>query len=276
MKTIIVLISLFFLGNQVAYASSGNKNSSGCHSSKREGYHCHGSSYSPSSYSSGSNDELAGMAAILLVGAIAVGVSSAVNALSDNNDSADTKNIGSIPKEDTANDEMLDPNDIKYTQNSENTQSNDEINSYIPIEKIEDKKLSVIERLNQKIENDNKINSNNIKIKELFGVHIGENIAINNFNKVGNLYQINISDNRLGFDKHYFNMKDQKVTSILASKSVDVAVCENEKAKFKGIIENSFGTQYKITLSQSAYLLTYESFMLMVSCQDNKLSFVVK
>lgn len=44
MKTWIVLlaISLSYLSIELAHATSGRTNSSGCHNSKKAGYHCHG------------------------------------------------------------------------------------------------------------------------------------------------------------------------------------------------------------------------------------------
>ena len=51
--TILLLISFSYLSVQSAQATSGRTNASGCHNSKKAGYHCHGtskaSSYSPQS-----------------------------------------------------------------------------------------------------------------------------------------------------------------------------------------------------------------------------------
>ncbi|ALS33000.1 hypothetical protein PTRA_a1848 [Pseudoalteromonas translucida KMM 520] len=50
---IVLLISFSFISIQFANATSGRTNSSGCHNSKKVGYHCHGtpktSSYKPKS-----------------------------------------------------------------------------------------------------------------------------------------------------------------------------------------------------------------------------------
>jgi hypothetical protein len=40
---VLLLISGCFISNQYANATSGRTNSSGCHNSKKVGYHCHGS-----------------------------------------------------------------------------------------------------------------------------------------------------------------------------------------------------------------------------------------
>ncbi|GEK55772.1 peptidoglycan-binding domain-containing protein [Pseudoalteromonas espejiana] len=51
--TILLLISFSYLSVQSAHATSGRTNASGCHNSKKAGYHCHGtskaSSYKPQS-----------------------------------------------------------------------------------------------------------------------------------------------------------------------------------------------------------------------------------
>lgn len=49
--TILLLISFSYLSVQSAHATSGRTNSSGCHNSKKAGYHCHGAPKS-SSYKS--------------------------------------------------------------------------------------------------------------------------------------------------------------------------------------------------------------------------------
>ncbi|MGL1957840.1 MAG: peptidoglycan-binding protein [Colwellia sp.] len=52
---VLLLISFSFISIQFANATSGRTNSSGCHNSKKVGYHCHGapkaSSYKPKSTS---------------------------------------------------------------------------------------------------------------------------------------------------------------------------------------------------------------------------------
>lgn len=59
MKTkISILAGIIALTSVSVYASSGNTNSSGCHNSKKEGYHCHGGS----SISSDSSTEVAASA----------------------------------------------------------------------------------------------------------------------------------------------------------------------------------------------------------------------
>jgi hypothetical protein len=61
MKKWIIVLLISFISIQYANATSGRTNSSGCHNSKKVGYHCHGtpkaSSYKPKSTTYTSNSK---------------------------------------------------------------------------------------------------------------------------------------------------------------------------------------------------------------------------
>lgn len=96
------------------------------------------------------------------------------------------------------------------------------------------------------------------------------------FNKVGNVYEMKNNNNLLGFEKYNVTFKYEKVNSFSANKDVSIRGCQKEKEALKSTLEEKFGNQYKITLSEKSYLLTYPSFISIISCQDDKISFALK
>lgn len=201
MKKILIISVLALLQIQLSYASSGRTNSSGCHSSKKGGYHCHGvgsSSYTPTPTPS----------------------------LTELQKVVDTE-----PKNTDNN--FLDPNNIKETNETATTIPTENkvvLNNVIEATTPKDK--SVMEQLNQKIEDDSKILSNNMKMKKLFGFYIGESINTESMNQVGKLYELNEGAKIKGFDKYYINTENKKLTSILSNKVINNSDCEKEKEKF--------------------------------------------
>jgi hypothetical protein len=239
MKTLIILISLFFLQTQLTYASSGRTNSSGCHSSKKGGYHCHGggsSSYTPTP------------------------------------SVIPTPTIVDIKTNNTDN-KFLDPNNVKEVETSI-TNPTEIMPVMTPTDPVVKKELSVMDKLNEKVEYDNKLASKNLNLKNLFGSYIGENVNIQGMNKVGKSYELNGPYKIFDFDHSYINIEDKKVISILSNKNVDE--CAKEKESLKLIIEKNFGTEYKFKTSNTSYLLTYQDFVSIISCRENRLSILIK
>lgn len=241
---------LSFLQTEITYASSGGTDSNGCHYSKEEGRHCyHKPNYSGSNINYSSNDHLAEAAAILLVAGVVYGVGKAIDAFSS--DKSDSTNTIDTSKQSKT---VVESNN--YTKNS---------NEVIQINSPTSKKI---------VHN----NLENIEdtMRELFGVYIGELANTINLNKVGDIYEMKSSNNLLGFEKYNIAFKYDKVISISSNKNISARGCTKEKEYLKEIMEDNFGNKYKITISNTAYLLTYSSFISIISCQDNKLSFVIK
>ena len=244
---------LSFLQTEITYASSGRTDADGCHYSKEEGKHCYHkpnkSSYSNSNINYSGNDHLAEAAAILIVAGVVYGVGKAIDAFSSDKNNSNTT--------------------IDTSNNSKNVVEN---NNYT---KHSNEVIQVNSSKNKKISHNNLENTEDI-MRDLFGVYIGELANTSNFNKVGDIYEMKSSNNLLGFEKYNIAFKYEKVISISSNKNISSRGCTKEKEDLKEIMEDNFGNKYKITISNTAYLLTYSSFISMISCQDNKLSFVLK
>jgi hypothetical protein len=256
MKKIIILMILSFLQTEITYASKGRTDSNGCHYSKEEGRHCYHKKSKPSrqNYSSSNinysgNDHLAEAAAILIVAGVVYGVGKAIDAFSsDQNTSNNTIDASNKSKT------VIETNN--YTQN------NNEV-------------IQINSPTNNKIAHNNSENIEDI-MNDLFGVYIGQVANTDNLKKVGELYEMKSSNDLLGFDKYTVAFKYEKVISLSSNKNVSVRGCTKEKETLKQIMEDNFGNQYKITIAKQAYLLNYPSFVSMISCQEDKLSFVLK
>ena len=249
---------LSFLQTEITYASRGRTDSNGCHYSKEEVYHCHKkkiyskpqhSTHSGSNINYSGNDHLAEAAAILIVAGVVYGVGKAIDAFSSepntSNNTIDTSNKSKT---------IIETNN--YTQN------NNEV-------------IQINSPTNNKTVNNNLENVEDT-MRGIFGVYIGELANTSDLNKIGNIYEIKSPNNLLGFDKYNIAFKYEKIISISSNKVISSRGCTKEKDNLKEIMEDNFGNKYKITISNTAYLLTYSSFISMISCQDNKLSFVLK
>lgn len=230
---------LSFLQTEITYASSGRTNN-GCHTSKKDGWHCHNNS---------NNNFLAEAAAILIIAGVVYGVGKAIDAFSsDQSTSSNTI--------DTSNKSKTIVETNNYNQNN---------NEVVQINSIQANKAAL--NISENIED---------TMKDLFGVYIGQIANTDNLKKVGELYEMKSSNDRLGFEKYNISFKYEKVISLSSNKNVSARGCTKEKETLKRIIEDNFGNQYKITIAKQAYLLDYPSFVSMISCQDDKLSFVLK
>lgn len=253
----IILILLIFSQIESIHASSGRTDNRGCHTSKKEGHHCHKKfNYSNNSnyYSTNNNysteDTLIAATALLITAGVVYGIGKLVDSFS----SKPTDDINTIQTS----------KELKTTVNSNNnTESKIET---VQITSSKDSKSSI---------KNNLINIDD-SMKNLFGIYIGELINYRNFNKVGNLYEMKNNNNLLGFKKYNVTFKYEKVNSFSTNKDVSIRGCQKEKEALKSILEENFGTQYKIKVSEKSYLLTYPSFISMIYCQDNKLSFLLK
>lgn len=230
---------LSFLQTEITYASSGMTDINGCHDSKKESWHCHNNS---------KNNFLAEAAAILIVAGVVYGVGKAIDAFSS--DKSESSNTVDTSKSKTV------------VENNNHTQNSNEV-------------IQINSPTNKKTVNNNLENVEDT-MRGLFGVYIGELANTSDLNKIGDIYEIKSPNNLLGFDKYNIAFKYEKIISISSNKVISSRGCTKEKDNLKEIMEDNFGNKYKITISNTAYLLTYSSFISMISCQDNKLSFVLK
>lgn len=234
----IILILLIFTQIESVHASSGRTDNRGCHTSKKEGHHCH------------VNGGWENIATLLIAAGVVYGIGKLVDSFS----SKSTDDINTIQTS----------KELKTTVNSNNNTES----------KIETVQINSSKDSKSPIKN-NLINIDD-SMKNLFGIYIGELINYRNFNKVGNLYEMKNNNNLLGFEKYNVTFKYEKVNSFSTNKDVSIRGCQKEKEALKSILEENFGTQYKIKVSEKSYLLTYPSFISMIYCQDNKLSFLLK
>lgn len=258
--TILIFLVLF---SNIVEASRGRTNSSGCHTSKKEGYHCHGgSSYTPNLSASGSPEA---MLATAVVGLAVVGVVSAVDAIS--NIGNDTDNQEEIYETAQDNEALVDPNAPIQTIIKENL--TEVIIPDTSVEPVNEstRTLSVKERL-QILEKKKALKEKEQKeIKNYFGSYINEETNKNDGN-----YKQTLST--LFFDDVYITVKSQKVESIATNKNT--LNCSNESKDLESNLSKILIEKQEKTIKGKYTILKSKDYLTIFKCDNNKLSSIFK